>query len=142
ADRLGASHVATGHYARIGRDAATGVPFLREGADRNKDQSYFLYATPREQLERLVFPLGDSTKPEVRAEAIARKIPGANKGESQELCFVGAGAGAYAAFVEERARGRVRPVRSSIATAAWSARTMGFTASRSGSARDWGSRSG
>ena len=109
ADRLGASHVATGHYARIGRDAATGVPFLREGADRNKDQSYFLYATPRDQLERLVFPLGDSTKPEVRAEAVARKIPGANKGESQELCFVGAGAGAYAAFVETRAKGRLRP---------------------------------
>lgn len=108
ADRLGAQHVATGHYARMGR-TSDGTPFLREGVDLQKDQSYFLYATPRASLERLVFPLGDSTKPEVRAEAVARKIPGATKGESQELCFVGAGAGAYADFVETRAKARVRP---------------------------------
>jgi len=108
ADRLGAARVATGHYARIGR-TPDGEPCLLEGVDRTKDQSYFLYATPREILERLAFPLGASTKAEVRAEAIARKIPGATKGESQELCFVGAGAGAYAAFVEERAKTRLRP---------------------------------
>lgn len=108
ADRLGASHVATGHYARIGRDER-GLPFVREGKDENKDQSYFLYATPLAQLDRLVFPLGESLKPEVRAEAVARKLPGATKGESQELCFVGAGAGAYASFVEERAASRIRP---------------------------------
>lgn len=108
ADRLGASHVATGHYARLGLDAS-GAPFIREGKDPSKDQSYFLYATPRAQLERLMFPLGESSKSEVRAEAVARKLPGATKGESQELCFVGAGAGAYASFVEERAKGRVRP---------------------------------
>jgi tRNA-specific 2-thiouridylase len=108
ADRLGAARVATGHYARLAR-TTSGVPYLREGADASKDQSYFLYATPREHLERLVFPLGDSLKPEVRAEAVRRAIPGATKGESQELCFVGAGAGAYASFVEARAKGRVRP---------------------------------
>jgi len=108
AERLGARHVATGHYARVGRTDG-GVPFLREGADPRKDQSYFLYATPREHLERLVFPLGESTKPEVRDEAVRRSIPGATKGESQELCFVGAGAGAYASFVEARAASRVRP---------------------------------
>src|SRR5207247_8714362 len=60
-------------------------------------------------LRRLGFPLGESTKGEARAEALARALPGASKGESQELCFVGAGAGAYASFVEERARDRVRP---------------------------------
>ena len=108
ADRLGAQHGATGHAARMGR-TEDGPPFLREGVDLQTDQSYFLYATPRASLERLVFPLGDSTKPEVRAEAVARKIPGATKGESQELCFVGAGAGAYADFVETRAKARVRP---------------------------------
>jgi len=108
ADRLGAEKIATGHYARVGV-TDDGTPFLREGADRSKDQSYFLFATPREQIARLVFPLGESQKPEVRAEAIARRIPGAAKGESQELCFVGAGAGAYAEFVEARAKGRVRP---------------------------------
>ncbi|HEY8077491.1 MAG TPA: tRNA methyl transferase PRC-barrel domain-containing protein, partial [Labilithrix sp.] len=108
ADRLGAEKIATGHYARVGRDAS-GAPFLREGKDRNKDQSYFLFATRREEIERLVFPLGESDKREVREEAIARKLPGAHKGESQELCFVGAGAGAYASFVEERAKDRIRP---------------------------------
>jgi tRNA-specific 2-thiouridylase len=108
ADKLGAAHVATGHYARMGRTEA-GAPFIREGIDGSKDQSYFLYATKAAELERLMFPLGASTKAEVRAEALARKLPGASKGESQELCFVGAGAGAYAAFVEERAKGRLRP---------------------------------
>jgi tRNA-uridine 2-sulfurtransferase len=114
ADRLGAEHVATGHYARIVRDDREQA-WLAEGRDASKDQSYFLYATPPEQLARLVFPLGESTKREVRAEAVARAIPGATKGESQELCFVGAAAGggkpAYAQFVEARAGAheRVRP---------------------------------
>ncbi|MGZ4861262.1 MAG: tRNA 2-thiouridine(34) synthase MnmA, partial [Halobacteriota archaeon] len=65
------------------------------------------YTTPREKLERFIFPLGESTKAEVRAEAIARNLPGATKGESQELCFVGSGAHAYTSFVEERANGNV-----------------------------------
>jgi tRNA-specific 2-thiouridylase len=108
ADKLGADRVATGHYARIVRDGA-GIPRLAMGADRSKDQSYFLYATPRAWLERLVFPLGESTKPEVRSEAAARALPGAGKGESQELCFTGSGAHAYVDFVSQRARGRVRP---------------------------------
>jgi tRNA-specific 2-thiouridylase len=111
ADRLGAEKVATGHYARVVRDGR-GAPWLAEGKDRAKDQSYFLYASPRAWLERLVFPLGESTKGEVRAEAALRSLPGANKGESQELCFVGRGKGAYAAFVASRAEpARVRPGR-------------------------------
>src|SRR3954469_23914469 len=72
ADRLGAAKVATGHYARLERDA-NGTPYIAEGSDPTKDQSYFLYATPREHLDRLVFPLGASKKGEVRAEAVARK---------------------------------------------------------------------
>ncbi|CAN5166282.1 tRNA 2-thiouridine(34) synthase MnmA [soil metagenome] len=108
ADRLRCTRIATGHYARIGRDDR-GHPILLRGVDREKDQSYFLYASPRAWLERLVFPLGESVKPDVRAEAVRRNLPGATKGESQELCFVGAGKGAYARFVEERAEGRVRP---------------------------------
>jgi tRNA-specific 2-thiouridylase len=108
ADRLGASHVATGHYARIVR-AADGTPHLATGADSSKDQSYFLFASPRAWLERLLFPLGESTKSEVRAEATARRLPGADKGESQELCFVGGKPHAHAAFVAERAADRVRP---------------------------------
>jgi tRNA-specific 2-thiouridylase len=108
ADSLGAEQIATGHYARIDRDA-DGTPWLCEGNDKTKDQSYFLYATPRSQLERLVFPLGASTKTQVRAEAVRRVLPGAAKGESVELCFVGGGAHAYADFVETRAKQRVRP---------------------------------
>jgi tRNA-specific 2-thiouridylase len=107
AERLNASRVATGHYARIVRDAR-GVPHLAMGADRTKDQSYFLYASPRAWLERLVFPLGESTKDAVRAEAAARALYGAGKGESQELCFTGSGPHAYADFVAERAAGRLR----------------------------------
>ena len=108
AQKLGAEKIATGHYARVALED-DGTPRLLAGKDPRKDQSYFLYATPREQLARLVFPLGDSTKEEVRAEAVRRNLPGATKGESQELCFVGAGAGAYASFVEKRAQGRARP---------------------------------
>src|SRR5580692_6009202 len=98
ADRLGAARVATGHYARVAH-SAHGTPFLAAGADPSKDQSYFLYASPRAWLDRLVFPLGESTKQEVRREAIARSLPGATKGESQELCFVGAAPHAYTDFV-------------------------------------------
>jgi tRNA-specific 2-thiouridylase len=108
ADRLGARWVATGHYARVVRDDL-GDAYLAQGRDRRKDQSYFLYATRREQVERLLFPLGESDKAEVRAEASTRGLPGAGKGESQELCFVGATSAAYASFVEARANGRVRP---------------------------------
>jgi tRNA-specific 2-thiouridylase len=108
ADRLAASGVATGHYARVARDWS-GAPRLAMGADRARDQSYFLYASPRAWLERLVFPLGESTKREVRQEALARALPGAGKGESQELCFIGREPHAYVRFVGERARDRIRP---------------------------------
>ena len=105
ARRLGAERVATGHYARVLRDGA-GVARLHRGRDSGKDQSYFLYMLRPEQLSRLLLPLGESTKDEVRDEARWRALPGADKGESQELCFVGRG---YADFVEQRAAGRVRP---------------------------------
>ncbi len=108
AGRLGASLVSTGHYARVERvGGADGRAVLLRGRDRVKDQSYFLHMLSESELRRLVLPLGESTKEEVRAEAIARKLPGANKGESQELCFVSSGR--YDAFVAERAPARVRP---------------------------------
>jgi tRNA-specific 2-thiouridylase len=105
ADRLGARLVATGHYARVLEE--DGRARLYRGKDHHKDQSYFLHMLREDELRRLVFPLGESTKAEVRAEAVARALPGASKGESQELCFVSSGN--YAQFVEERADGRVRP---------------------------------
>ncbi|HRI68111.1 MAG TPA: tRNA 2-thiouridine(34) synthase MnmA [Polyangium sp.] len=107
ADRLGAELVATGHYARteVGSDGKTR---LFRGKDRVKDQSYFLHMLRQDELARLVLPLGDATKEEVRAEALARRLPRADKGESQELCFVPNGR--YGSFVSERAgQGRVRP---------------------------------
>lgn len=105
ADRLGAAFVATGHYARVVHEDA-GARLYR-GRDRGKDQSYFLHMLRADELSRLLLPLGDATKEEVRAEAIARRLPGATKGESQELCFVPTGR--YDAFVAERADGRIRP---------------------------------
>lgn len=105
AERLGASFVASGHYARVIEDE--GRARLYRGRDHGKDQSYFLHMLREDELARLLLPLGDSTKEEVRAEALRRRLPGATKGESQELCFVPAGR--YDAFVAERAEARVRP---------------------------------
>lgn len=106
ASLLGAGAVATGHYARIVPDAS-GRARLHQGRDAHKDQSYFLYMLESDELERVRLPLGDSLKDEVRREARERGLPGADKGESQELCFVPDGA--YADFVEQRAANRVRP---------------------------------
>ncbi len=105
ADQLGAAHVATGHYARVGRDDVG--PCLLRARDRHKDQSYFLHGLGRRELARLRLPLGERTKAEVREEAARRGLPGAKKGESQELCFVPSGR--YDAFVDARAGGRARP---------------------------------
>jgi tRNA-specific 2-thiouridylase len=80
----GFSAVATGHYARRGSDDG-----LFEGADRNKDQSYFLALLGREQIRRAVFPLGELTKPEVRRKARAAGLATAEKKDSQGICFIG-----------------------------------------------------
>jgi tRNA-specific 2-thiouridylase len=105
ADKLDASRVATGHYARlVQRDGRTE---LHRGRDASKDQSYFLHMLPESTLARLCFPLGESDKAEVRAEAQRLALPGAGKGESQELCFVPSGR--YDGFVTERAADRLRP---------------------------------
>src|SRR5882672_10678374 len=105
ADRLGASKVATGHYARVVHNGSRHE--LYRGRDAAKDQSYFLHTLSEAQLARLDFPLGEATKVEVRQDAQDRRLPGAEKGESQELCFVPKGR--YDGFVEGRAKGRVRP---------------------------------
>lgn len=105
ADRLGARYVATGHYARIvGRGERVE---LHRARDHRKDQSYFLHVLREAQLERVLLPLGDLTKDEVRADAARLGLAVAGKGESQELCFVSNGR--YDGFVEERARDRIRP---------------------------------
>ena len=83
---LDAQYLATGHYARIRR--ASGRYQLLKGVDRRKDQSYALYMLGQEELARLLFPLGNYTKDEVRAIAFEQGLPIAKKAESQELCFV------------------------------------------------------
>ncbi len=86
ARKVGADRVATGHYARAHREG--GLPVLRRGADRQKDQSYFLFTLSREQLDAAVFPLGGYTKPEVRQLAREMGFANAERKESQDACFV------------------------------------------------------
>ncbi|MCB9615463.1 MAG: tRNA 2-thiouridine(34) synthase MnmA [Sandaracinus sp.] len=106
ADRLGCTWIATGHYARIERDAE-GLHLLR-GVDHGKDQSYFLYGVPREVLDRLVLPLGGRSKDATREEGRRLGLPNADKPDSQELCFVPDGD--VRGFVA-RERGEVHPGR-------------------------------
>jgi tRNA-specific 2-thiouridylase len=96
---LGATRLATGHYARLEPVAGGGVR-LRRARDAAKDQSYFLFAMPGAALGEVVFPLGDLTKHEVRAEARRLGLPNCDKAESQEICFVPDGD--YARFVGGR----------------------------------------
>jgi len=87
---LGAEALATGHYARrvVGPDGAE----LHRAADPERDQTYFLFATTREQLQRTLFPLGDMPdKAAVRAQAERLGLPVANKPDSQDICFVPTG---------------------------------------------------
>jgi len=86
AQTLGASHVATGHYARLTHEPA-GARLLR-GHDLDKDQSYFLFGVPQRVLARLLFPLGELTKAQARGHAQRLGLPNWNKPDSQELCFV------------------------------------------------------
>jgi tRNA-specific 2-thiouridylase len=98
---LDADSVATGHYARVEVDPHTGRRVLRRGADRERDQSYFLFSLTQAQLGHARFPLGSMTKAEVRGYARTLDLPVADKPDSQEICFVPDGD--YASFVERRA---------------------------------------
>jgi tRNA-uridine 2-sulfurtransferase len=93
-----ADRVATGHYARVERNG--GEYRLLRAADRDKDQTYFLWVLDQAQLARTQFPLGDLTKPVVRQIATELGLPTAAKPESQEICFVPAGD--YRTLLEER----------------------------------------
>jgi tRNA-uridine 2-sulfurtransferase len=97
ADSVGAGQIATGHYARVRRDAATGRRQLLRGVDRSKDQTYFLFGLTQEQLARTLFPLGEMNKSEVREMAASMGLDIASKGDSQEICFVPNGD--YTAFM-------------------------------------------
>ncbi len=98
AQAIGAEKIATGHYARITADGR-GTLELRKAKDRAKDQSYFLFELSQGQLAGAMFPLGEMTKPEVRAVAARAGLPVAAKKESYEICFVPPKDG-YATIVE------------------------------------------
>lgn len=93
AEELGAKALATGHYARIVRapqvnhQREKGYLLLR-GKDRNKDQSYFLFTLTQEQMDKVIFPLGEKSKTEVRQQALKLGLRVAEKPESQEVCFI------------------------------------------------------
>lgn len=99
--RLGFDAVATGHHARVVRD---GGPRLLRGRDAAKDQSYVLSMLTRGELERVLLPVGEITKTEVRDRAARLGLPTADKPDSQEVCFVAAGKGTAPRrrFLEER----------------------------------------
>ena len=99
AKAFGADRVATGHYARITHDPETGEARLRRAADREKDQSYFLFSLSQEQLRGACFPVGEMSKDEVRERARGLGLGTADKPESQEICFVPEGN--YADVVEQ-----------------------------------------
>jgi len=97
---LGASYLATGHYARVAHCPERRRFVLKRGVDPAKDQSYALYAMTQDQLAYTRFPLGELTKEQVRLHAAAAGLPVAAKPESQEICFVPGGD--YRAFLGQR----------------------------------------
>ncbi len=103
---LGADLLATGHYV-VARGDGRGGQALYRAADPERDQSYFLFATTREQLKRLSFPLGEMPKPRVRELARRYGLLNAEKADSQDICFVPAGH--YSDMIERLMPGAAAP---------------------------------
>jgi tRNA-specific 2-thiouridylase len=103
---LGADALATGHYV-VSRENARGNRALYRAADPDRDQSYFLFATTREQLAMLRFPLGSLPKAEVRELARAQGLAIAEKADSQDICFVPSGR--YSQMIERLMPGAANP---------------------------------
>jgi tRNA-uridine 2-sulfurtransferase len=93
ADRLGFDRLATGHHARVTIADTESAWQLRRGADPLKDQSYVLSMLGQDALARVVFPVGDMTKGEVRANAHRLGLRTADKPDSQDVCFIGSAEG-------------------------------------------------
>jgi len=87
--RLGADKIATGHYARVRQNPATGLHELLKGLDPAKDQSYFLHRLTQAQLANTLFPVGELLKTEVRRIALEIGLPNAKKKDSTGICFIG-----------------------------------------------------
>ena len=97
AKQLKCDYLATGHYAKIKK--VDGVYYLAKADDDKKDQSYFLFNTPQSLLKHIMFPLGETTKKDVRKIATKAKLNSADKQESQDICFVTDGS--YRTFIEQ-----------------------------------------
>jgi tRNA-uridine 2-sulfurtransferase len=108
ARKLGATHLATGHYARTYKASDGRVTILR-GVDHLKDQSYFLARLTQEQLKRAYFPLGSMTKKEVRMLAAQNNLTPIKKEESQDICFIHDKN--YGAFLAKHGGNNTRPGR-------------------------------
>ena len=102
---LEAQFLATGHYARIVR-SRKGC-FLKKAGDLKKDQSYFLYRLNQQQLKKVIFPLGNYTKPQVRSMAVDFKLNVADKQDSQEICFLPDGK--YSDLIKAKGSNCVKP---------------------------------
>ncbi len=103
---LGADYLASGHYARK-RLAENGREELLRAVDHSKDQSYVLHVLTQERLARALFPVGEYSKPEIRALAEDFNLPTASRPESQDLCFLGGRD--YRDFIRSNAPGTARP---------------------------------
>ena len=88
AQELGMDYVVTGHYAQIVQDETTGRYLLKKAVDASKDQSYVLYQMTQRQLAHLLLPVGEYSKPEIRALAADFGLENAQKPDSQDICFV------------------------------------------------------
>lgn len=97
AGELDIPYIATGHYARVDYDGVLGRWRLLRGKDRRKDQTYFLYPLTQAQLSRLLLPVGEYEKPEIRRIAASAGFSSANKPDSQDICFIPDGD--YAGFL-------------------------------------------
>ncbi len=100
---LDADYMATGHYVRVDDHPLSSKRRLRRGVDPGKDQSYVLHVLNQQQLAHACFPLGEYTKPQVRAMAAERGMTVATKAESQEICFVAQND--YRGFIQRYAAG-------------------------------------
>ena len=102
ADKLGIEKIATGHYAKVEYDGERGRYIVKKAADDKKDQTYMLALLTQEQLSRILFPLGDLTKSEIRELAEENKLASAHKKDSQDICFIPDGD--YVKFIEEQTK--------------------------------------
>jgi len=111
AKKRGAEYIATGHYARVDKRSPVGKQnervSLKKGVDPKKDQSYVLYVLSPDELERLVLPLGNFKKTDVREIARSLRLPAAERPESQEICFIADND--YSGFIENLSPAACRP---------------------------------